>query len=343
MEILAPIPASPLQRRLDRLPPDLTLAAAVRPFLQWLFVVRAYSVNTVKSYGYDCQAFLDFAAETGLTFPREVDFRGIETFMGVLRARGAKETTVNRHVSTLRTFFRFLRREGIVAVNPGDDVYLLREPERLPDYLTVPEQERLFAVLAQRTDLTGRRDDALIATALLAGLRCGELAGLRVEDVNLDGGTLRVIGKRNKQREIPVVPRLAVILTSYLETVRPKLLDGQASPFMFVNANYRKRGWRRKRAGLPLGSRSIFHLVRRVVSPIVKRPIHPHALRHSFASRLRYHGADLKLIQEALGHAQLSTTAIYAHLPTAARRQEMARLFGDNGHAPRQREEGGRP
>lgn len=329
VEILAPLPASPLQRKLDRLPPDLTLAAAVRPFLEWLFVKRAYSPLTVKSYGYDLQAFMDFAAEAGLTFPREVDFRAIETFMGVLRARGAKESTVNRHVSTLRTFFRFLRREGVVAVNPGEDVYLLRKPERLQDYLTVAEQERIFSVLARRSDLTGRRDYALVATALLAGLRCGELAGLRVEDLDLDDGTLRVIGKRNKQREILVVPRLAVILKSYLETVRPKLLDGQASPYVFVNANHRKRGWRRKRAGQPLLGRSIFHLVRRVVSPILRRLVHPHMLRHSFASRLRYHGADLKLIAECLGHSQLSTTAIYSHLPTAARRQEMARLLGD--------------
>jgi site-specific recombinase XerD len=218
---------------------------------------------------------------------------------------------------------------------------------------------------------------ALVATALLTGLRCAELAALQVQHVDLDGGRLRVVnGKGGKDRELPLIPRLEGILRDYLEKVRPELVDRpigalqrrrkdgtwrlveyvngrhvgrnletrsreeaehrraalipvpSAPPFVFVNAH--TRGAQRvRRTGQALLTKTIFALVRRAVAPIVGRPVAPHMLRHSFASHLRENGADLQLIQEALGHANINTTTMYAHISTNKRRQDLARLLAE--------------
>jgi site-specific recombinase XerD len=254
---------------------------------------------------------------------------------------------------------------------------MLPAQKKLPGYLTVPEQERIVRELAEDHSLLGRRDRALVATALLTGLRCAELAALQVQHLDLDAGRLRVVnGKGGKDRELPLIPRLEAILREYLEKVRPQLVgrpighlsrsrdqatwrlvysvDGKkvyrnlgtrslqeaekrhkelapvppAPPFVFVNAHDRG-GQRVRRPGQALATKTIFGLVRRAVAPIVGRPVAPHMLRHSFASHLRENGADLQLIQEALGHANINTTTMYAHLSTNKRRQDLARLLAE--------------
>jgi len=254
---------------------------------------------------------------------------------------------------------------------------MLPEQKKLPNYLTIPEQERLLTILAENPSLPGRRDHALVATGLFTGLRCAELAHLQLAHVDLHAGHLRVVnGKGGKDRELPIIPRLEAILQGYLAEVRPALVgrpfgglhkkqpgskywwlteyagEGKTVrhklttesleearqvraervrqpaelPWVFVNASPTNAN-RIRRAGQPILGRTIFHMMRRVVSPILGRPVAPHMLRHSFASRLRENGADLQLIQEALGHANINTTTMYAHLTTNRRRQELARLL----------------
>lgn len=360
-----------------------TLRDLTPRFLMWFRFVRERAEHTVTSYGFDLQAFLAFCDRTGLTWPGEITFREVEMFMAWLRhERGLKPTTCNRHLHALRTFWRWLIREGFTLANPAADVESLKTPERLPRFLPVPEQERCLTELAKDGTLLGRRDHALIATLLLCGLRCSEVAGLKVEDVDLEAGMLRVIGKGNKQRPGEIVPRLRRILRDYVATVRPALgavrpighlrrthgrrrkgnvwlaevrlggersyfsthttdklqarviladrLNGlrveQRSPYLFLRAHRGGSRFRAK-AGLPLVSRAVYRIVRERLSPILGQPIHPHQLRHSFASRMREHDAPVELVMEALGHADIRTTMIYAHISGAKRKRDIERFL----------------
>ena len=295
-------------------------------FLTWLGFVRQRRENTVRSYGEDLKTFLLFCAGADLTKPGDVDFRHVEFYLGWLQMeRGLKPSSANRHLHALRTFWRWMIREGITTTNPALDVYPLPTQKKLPTYLTIPEQERLLTTLAADRSPMGLRDYALVATALLTGLRCSELSNLQLGHVDLEAGVLRVVdGKGRKDRELPVVPRLAAILRPYLETTRPALLKGRPNRYVFLRAAAR-RAWSLKYAGQPVGPKTIFYTIRRLAADVLHRPgAHPHMLRHSFASRLRENGADLQDIQEALGHAAITTTTMYAHLTTRRQREKLA-------------------
>lgn len=335
------LPSLPVLRaRLRRVPTVLpivrrprTLAECIEPFCLWLEGVRGRTASTVRAYRFDLEDFAAFCDRAGVTRPGDVTFSLIEFYLAWLQQRGQRRAeTAARRLAAIRQFYRYLVREGEVRRDPAAVAFGPKCPPRpLPRYLTVDEQERVLAALAADETLTGRRDYALVATALLTGLRCEELCRLRLEDLDLEGGTLRVVrGKGQKDREVPVVSPLAGILREYLAETRPLLVRGAPSPYVFVRGLTPHGPARhRQRAGRPLERRSVFRVIRLRVSPLVGRPIGPHALRHSFASRLRARGADLQFIQELLGHSELGTTAIYAHLATPARRAELARLLGD--------------
>jgi site-specific recombinase XerD len=252
--------------------------------------------------------------------------------------RGRQPALQLQHLSALRSFYRWAEREGLVATNPAALAIGPKKAHRLPSYLTVAEQARLLAGLAAVPGPTGQRDHAMVATALFTGLRCEELVRLRLDAVSFDGGFLRVVGKGHKAREVPLIPRLATILTAYLREVRPHLVLTADSPYVFP-ANLRPYGahhWKNGTAmsvrrdrplGAPLSTRGFFAAVRVAGSAILGRPLHPHMLRHSFASRLRAKGADLQLIQEILGHESIQTTTMYAHISTPLRTATVARLL----------------
>jgi len=355
-----------------------TLRSLVPAFLKWFEFVRRRSPHTVYNYGKDLQSFLRFCDEAEVAEPAAVTFQHIEFYMGWLQLeRGLKPRSVNRHLHCLRSFWTWLKREGIATTNPAMDCFSIPERHPLPNHLTIPEQKKVLTVLAAGRSLLGRRDYALIATLLLTGLRCAELAALEVAHLDLTPGgcRLRVInGKGAKDREVPIVPQLEKILRAYLEQTRAELVGrprgtlqreaGASSwrliedvkgrqiyhnlgtrsradaerrqaellppppppPFVFVNAHH--TGSRMvHRAGLALSTKTVFQTVRRVVSPIIGRPVYPHMLRHSLATRLFENGADLLLIRDTLGHASINTTTIYTHLTTTRQRQELARLL----------------
>lgn len=310
--------------------PGVTLADQVAPFLGWFHAVRGRRENTIRAYELDLRAFADFAASAGVVLPSQVTFNLLEVYFAHRQHRqGKKATTVNRIRYALGSFFKFLRRQGLCTHDPVSDTYAVREPQRVPRYLTIAEQERVLAAFAERTSLAGRRDYAMIATALLCGLRVSELVSVRVTDVDLEAGTLRVIGKGDKERLCTVVPRLRAILLPYLVHDWPALVGGRyGSPYLFTRASKRTH---RGTTPEPLLTRSMYWILKHQVSPIVGKPVHPHMLRHSFASRLRENGAPLELIQDALGHANISTTLIYAHLSTAKSRTDIARYLEQGG------------
>jgi site-specific recombinase XerD len=201
-----------------------TLRELAPKFLLWFKFVRERADLTVENYGWDLRTFLAFCDRAGLTWPGQVTFREIEMYQAWLRQeRGLKPRTANRHLHCLRSFWKWLTREGVTLTNPAVDVDPLKTPGRVPRRLPIYEQEYVLAELAKDTTLLGRRDYVLIATDLFMGLRCSELGRIRVDDVDLVAGTFQVVGKGNKQRTGDIIPRLGRILRDYLETVRPAL------------------------------------------------------------------------------------------------------------------------
>jgi site-specific recombinase XerD len=341
LNALVPVASAPLVAT------DDSLAAHVTRFLHWFRFVRERSTHTIDAYTSDLKMFLEFAALGGLTRPEGVKVKHVELYMAWLRqtprrTRGGtgnhSVATANRHLHAVRAFFYYLEREEIVDRNPAARAFTLRSGRTLPHYLTIPEQEALLDALIPDHTPTGQRDLAVIAVMLFAGLRVSEVVRLRLDHVDLRGERLRVVqGKGSKDRELPIVPRLRGILGAYLSDGRGRLLTPRRARrprsddgWFFVRAG--RGGYRFAREGAALEPRSIHFLLRTKVSAIVGRHVHPHMLRHSFASRLRENGADLQLIQEALGHSDIRTTTIYTHITTAKRRADLARyLDGKEG------------
>jgi site-specific recombinase XerD len=308
----------------ERIPSTLPELAPV--FLKWFSLIRRRSENTCRAYQTDLAAFLAFCAQAGLTYPDDVKVSHIEFYQAVLlEKRGLQPVSVNRHLHALRSWWKWMQREEITVRNPADQAFLLKQPKRLPKYLPVPEQDRLFRALSRDHSPTGVRDYALHATLGFGGLRCSELSTLRLTDLDLESGVLRVIGKGDKAREIPLVPPLASILSDYLSDARPVLLHGRRSEYVFV----RTGPWAyTTRSDQPLGPKAIFYVVRKTLKRVLGiEQAHPHMLRHSFASRVREHGGSIQDLQEVLGHSNIATTARYAHLVTSTQRNRLARLI----------------
>jgi site-specific recombinase XerD len=335
-----------LRRRVGALPPvepprpPCTLAEHVPAFLVWIATVRGRVENTVLSYGRDLACFTAFARARGIEDPRGVTHGLIEGYLAGLQVKGGRTpNTAARRLHCLRTFFKYLVREGAVERDVAAVSFGPKTAKPLPRYLTIPEQERVLSTLAEDRSLLGRRDHAIVATLLFTGLRVNELIRLARPALDLEVGTLRVVhGKGGKDREVPVVPRLAAILRAYLADVRPSLPGAGTDPWVFLRAPAASRDarapnltgtvpWSRARAGEPIERRVVWWMLQKRVAPVVGHPVHPHMLRHSFASRLRAAGVDLQLISEVLGHTDIRTTTIYAHLATPQQRATVARAM----------------
>jgi len=299
----------------------------LKAFLQFLRLNRNASVHTVRAYESDLTRFLssvaaDRAVKTSELEPRQLDRAAVRHFVGELHGEGLSRATAARKLAAVRTFLRYLRRESLIDDDPGALVPTPKREVRMPAHLSEDEMTALIGAASDETPL-GRRDRAILELFYASGLRLSELAGLDIDDVNLGAKMARVLGKGGKQRIVPFNNSTASAIRTYLKgreqltrDVRPtggsraRTLDGargrQRDP-LFVNY----RGGR-------LTVRSIDRLVRRYVAASSTRMgISPHALRHSFATHLLQRGADLRAIQELLGHARLSTTERYTHVNAA--------------------------
>lgn len=270
-------------------------------FLRHLEHERNASGHTVRAYGEDLAQFLEHLREElgREPHPGDVDHLLIRSFLARLHRSGLKKTSAARKLATLRTFFRFLCREGVLEKNPARALLSPRVERRMPAHLDEAQVAKLL-------DVPGGGDAALRARALLellyaTGLRCGELVSLDLAEVDLDGRMLRVVGKGQKERVVPFGTRAREAILSYLPA---RSLAKSRTDALFVN----QRGGR-------LTDRSVRQIVsRRVEQVAFSQRISPHALRHSFATHLLERGADLRVIQELLGHASLSTTQRYTHV-----------------------------
>jgi len=300
----------------------------LKAFLQFLRLNRNASAHTVRAYESDLTQFLGHTAAAGGVkiadlAPAQLDRAAVRAFLGELHALGQTRASAARKLASIRTFLRYLRREDLIENDPGALVPTPKRDIRMPAHLS----ERDMAALLTAPDDTplGRRDRAMLELFYASGLRLSELAGLDLDDVDLGSRRVRVLGKGRKERIVPFNQSAASALREYLKA-RETIIRGQvgqvgregqvgwaghvgrhrSSP-LFVNY----RGGR-------LTGRSIDRLVRRYVAMTSTRfGISPHALRHSFATHLLQRGADLRAIQEMLGHARLSTTQRYTHVNAA--------------------------
>jgi site-specific recombinase XerD len=304
-------------------PGRLPLSAYVEPFQRWLEIQRGLSEHTVQSYGQVARSFVSFAEPLGLTDPDAVRPRHVEGFLLSLRRQGRVATTVNHRRAALVTWWRFLVIYDAASTNPAKPVYGIKEPKRLPKFLTPKEQDRVLNTLGEARSPRGRRDFAMVATMILCGLRVSEVVHLRTDEIDLETGLLRVtLGKGRKDRIVPVIPWLRKVLAAYLDDVLPLLARPGSGEWAFLS-----------RAGRQFGTRVLYEVIRRVVSPIVGRPVHPHVLRHSFATRALMGGGNVVALQMAMGHASPSTTMIYTHIPDADYQAQLAQwLTGQLEH-----------
>ena len=278
----------------------------VDAYLTHLRVERRLADHTLESYSRDLQRLGEFAAALEKPVQR-LDRRDLEGFVDGLMNDGLSPRSVARTVAAVRGFYRFAVLTQHLSTNPADDLQAPRAWPALPKFLGVEEVERLI----EQPDVTtprGLRDRALIEVLYATGLRVSELIHLRAGDLNLEAGYVSTTGKGNKQRIVPIGDQACEWLMKYIREGRPALMGKRTSPWLWVNA----------RQGSSLSRVGFWKILKAYGQKAgLPRALSPHVLRHSFATHLLEHGADLRSIQMMLGHADLSTTQIYTHVHEA--------------------------
>jgi integrase/recombinase XerD len=287
---------------------------AVAEYLGSLRSERGASRNTLAAYRRDLDDFLRFLRTRRLT-PERVSAEHVVSWLEGLRARGLAPSSIARRLSALRGFYRHLVREGGLARDPTEHLDSPRATRPLPRALSIDSTRSLVEAPDTRRP-AGVRDRAVLELLYATGMRASECLGLGLEDLNLAAGYVICTGKGGKQRLVPVGAEALEWMRRYLREVRPLDTRRRDPGRVFVNPR-----------GGPLSRQSLWTIVRRAATAAgLKRRVSPHVLRHSFASHLLEGGADLRSVQAMLGHADISTTQIYTHLPTAAI-QRMYRTF----------------
>ncbi len=272
-------------------------------FLKYILVEKGYSPHTVSSYQNDLDQFFSFIEKDGSPgTPVEITSHDIRAWIVSLLDNGISSSSVHRKISCLRVFFKYLRKESIIANDPMEKVVLPKRKKSLPVFVGEGAMDELLDKYEFGSDFQGIRNRTIIEMLYLTGMRRAELIGLRNRDVDLEAGTIKVTGKRNKQRIIPLVSSFSSELADYIKVRDESFAAGQEGWFFITDK------------GNKLYDKYVYNTVRcylTMVTTIEKRS--PHVLRHTFATHMLNRGADLNSIKELLGHANLSATQIYTH------------------------------
>ena len=351
-----------------------TLTELAEGFLRWLDAHHRPQ-TTIASYGNALSAFLTFATAVGMVYPDQVTVLSLDGYYVWLRSRGKAASTMAHRRSVLVAFWQWLEHEGFAERNVPAKTYPIKKPKRLPIYLEPHQIDTFLAKLGALTNLAGQRDHAVVATFFYTGIRVSGLASLRVADVDLVAGRIRVNQSKGGKDYIAYLPpRLRPILAAYLAQTRPQLVgrrmgrvrapsghhkkwqidywqDGrkhfhsaaseaeahrlleQLAPqamdpgFLFVNA-HPNNAHRHNPRGQSLLSRSWYWVIRNRARTLLGVKLSPHKLRHTCATYLLYHGAQLETIASLLGHSDVKTTMIYLHTPQKRQEEEIGRIFG---------------
>ncbi len=291
------------------------MRTAIESFLNYLSVERGVSQHTLAAYSNDLFQLADFMASRRVSDWPHVSPEHVALFMDDLNDRSYAGSTKARKVAAMRSLFRFLKEERMVADNPTDGLRSPRIGRPLPKALTTEEVDRLLASAAADSTPDGLRDYAMLELMYACGLRVSELVGLDLGHVDSVAGTVRCFGKGAKERVVPLHDTAVSALERYLAHGRPAIATGRGGDAIFLN----RKGQRLTRQGFWL------RLRRGAIAAGVTAKITPHMLRHSFATHLLHGGASLRHVQELLGHASISTTQIYTHLTSEHVRREFER------------------
>ncbi len=281
-------------------------------YIAYLRVERGSSPRTVSAYEADMERYRDFLASQEVFTLSKVTRELIVAYESHLFSEQFAATTVSRRISVVKGFHRFCVSEGYTKQNPAGSLPLPKTPRRLPDVLSVKQVSDMLDAMPCAT-ASDRRDRAILEVLYGCGLRVSELCGLDLGDIHLPEGFVRVVGKGDKQRISPISGAAARALSSYLDQARLDLVKPYSKPTdaVFLNA----RGGR-------LTRQSVFRIVSRAGMAIGVANLHPHTLRHSFATHMLEGGADLRVIQDILGHSDIATTQIYTHVDRTLIREE---------------------
>jgi integrase/recombinase XerC len=281
---------------------------AIRAFITYLTVERGASPATLRNYASDLRQLLSFLLSARLAGqpvdPAALSPDAIRAFLHWLDRKGEKRTSLARKLACIRSFYRYLVRTGLVSRSPVEDLRTPKQPKHLPRVLSKDDAEALMAFPDQGT-IGSLRDRALLETLYSTGARVSELVSMNVEDLHQSEGIVRLQGKGRKERLVPIGDLAIQAIQTYRASLHPALSGNQRSAPVFLN----HRGGR-------LTSRSVARIVARYSSRLTGGSVSPHTIRHSFATHLLDEGADLRAIQEMLGHASLSTTQKYTHVAT---------------------------
>lgn len=281
-----------------------SLSALLDTYYDSLLFSKGLSRLTLESYSNDLKRYVDFLENKGITDPEKIKASDIRELVSLLTDMGLAPASIVRNISSVKNFHRFLVDEDIVSTNPSLHIEMPKQPKSLPDVMSVEEIEKLFQAAGSDGNL-GLRNRAMLEMIYACGLRISELLTIDYNSVIFPEGIVRVIGKRNKERIIPIGSSAVKHLKIYLSEVRPMLASkGKDKGTLFLNS----RGNRMSRMGFWKILRKYVQLANLSID------IHPHSFRHSFATHLLEGGADLRSVQEMLGHADISTTQIYTHI-----------------------------
>ena len=283
----------------------------IRSFLNYLAVEKGFSENTTSAYQNDLYQLVDFieeeAAKRGIT-PSWAGFNrdGMMSYMLNLKERNYAATTAARKVAAARSFFGFMVAESIIKTDPTENISSPSVGKALPKPISISQVRSLLEQPAKLSTAEAKRDKAMLELLYASGMRISELVSLNLGDVDVDGGYVRCFGKGHKERIIPIHEQAARVVREYTEEVRPKLARNKSEQALFLNP----RGERLTRQGFWQKLKEYARTAN------LDTQISPHTLRHSFATHMLSGGADLRSVQELLGHANISTTQVYTHLTT---------------------------
>jgi len=275
----------------------------IEKFIRYLEIERNASKHTLVNYSIDLKSLREFLKEEPI---EKVDYVSLRRYLAHVKETNLSKVSIARKIASIRSFFKFLFREGIIKNNPASSLSTPKRDKHLPKFL---DEKEIVLLLESpgKEDEAGLRDGAILETLYSTGIRVSELVGLNIDTVDQIGGVIKVYGKGKKERIVPIGDRALQAIRDYLKKRRASnTKDTHAGKALFFNKN-----------GGRLTDRSIRRIINKYITKTsIQQKISPHTLRHSFATHMLDHGADLRSVQELLGHANLSTTQIYTHITT---------------------------
>ena len=282
-------------------------------YLNYEAVEKGLSSNTLESYKRDIVIYLDFLSRNKKSILKATR-KDIEKFLSERKEQGSKSRTVARNKVSIVNLYKFLVMENYISKNPTDNLEVIRLKRVLPESLTDTEVDDLLAVHNEKTD-KGLRDKAIFELMYSSGLRVSEICSLKIDDIFFEGKYLKICGKGKRERIVPINDRALDILQRYIQTSRVIMVKGKKTSELFLNF----RGDKISRVG-------IWKIVKEAMKKSkIEKNIYPHTLRHSFATHLIQHGADLRAVQRMLGHSDITTTEIYTHVDSAHLKKQIAK------------------